>query len=421
MYPVCIFVGLDPYYMKQVTTAIIQDLRVQRKDGSYAIKLRLTHNKKQKYYPLGVAMLPKDWQATQQSNPRGEAKAQRLHFNQIESEATSIIRSTSNFTFEVFEKQFLQKDAPIQDVSQFFDSYINKLEQENRIKSKVSYECAKNSILSFHKTHKKGRLRLDAISPEWLKKYERWMIDSNKASATVGIYLRSLRAIFNEAIDNGLIDRANSYPFGKKKYVIPAGKNVKKALSKDSIKAIIDYEPVSPAERRAKDLWLFSFMCNGMNFKDIAGLKFSDIDDQHLTFYRSKTHRTSKGNIQPIRVFLIPEAIEIIERHSVEDVNGFIFGIFSKSDTELVRVKKVDQEIKTINKYIGRIATKVGIAKKVTTYTARHSYATRLKQMGAPIEFIKESLGHSDSKTTQSYLDSFDDETKQQFQRALLA
>ncbi|MBR8840981.1 MAG: tyrosine-type recombinase/integrase, partial [Stigonema ocellatum SAG 48.90 = DSM 106950] len=81
----------------------------------------------------------------------------------------------------------------------------------------------------------------------------------------------------------------------------------------------------------------------------------------------------------------------------------------------------VRQFTKTINKYMGRIAQSLGMDKDVTTYTARHSFSTVLKRSGAPIEFISESLGHQDIRTTESYLDSFEDDVKLQYANALTA
>ena len=81
---------------------------------------------------------------------------------------------------------------------------------------------------------------------------------------------------------------------------------------------------------------------------------------------------------------------------------------------------KIKQATKTINKYCKRIGEELEIETKITTYTARHSFATVLKRAGAPIEFISESLGHKDLKTTENYLDSFENETRQVYQRKLL-
>ena len=98
----------------------------------------------------------------------------------------------------------------------------------------------------------------------------------------------------------------------------------------------------------------------------------------------------------------------------------FIFGFINNTDTPERCNIKIKQATKTINKYMVRIGIKLEIDIKLTTYSARHSFATVLKRSGAPIEFISESLGHKDKKTTENYLDSFEDHTKLEYQKKLL-
>jgi integrase/recombinase XerD len=81
---------------------------------------------------------------------------------------------------------------------------------------------------------------------------------------------------------------------------------------------------------------------------------------------------------------------------------------------------KIKDVTKRINKYMRRIGIALGIDTDLTTYSARHSFSTMLKRSGASTEFIGESLGHKDKRTTENYLDSFEDETKLTYQNMLL-
>ena len=160
-----------------------------------------------------------------------------------------------------------------------------------------------------------------------------------------------------------------------------------------------------------------------MNVKDIARLRYRHIEGSKLTFIRAKTQHTTRTNQKPIVVILTDEAQEIIERWGTEPVrpDAYVFGLLAERlDPEAER-KAIKQITKQINKYVGRIAEAVGIEAHVTTYTARHSYATVLKRSGAPVEFISESLGHADIRTTENYLDSFEDDTKRKYANALTA
>jgi site-specific recombinase XerD len=118
-----------------------------------------------------------------------------------------------------------------------------------------------------------------------------------------------------------------------------------------------------------------------------------------------------------------PEIDEIINRWGNKPAysDAYVFPLLEPALTAEKERAKIQHATKTINKYIKRVAAAVGIEKNVSTYTARHSFSTVLKRAGAPIELISESLGHSNLKTTESYLDSFEDTIKQQYAARLTA
>ncbi len=248
------------------------------------------------------------------------------------------------------------------------------------------------------------------------------MTANGKSLTSVGIYLRALRSICNQAIEEGALKKED-YPFGKRRYQIPAGRNVKKALTLADIQKIFAYEPTTESEGKARDLWLFSYLANGINMKDICRLRYRDIDGDRLTFIRSKTERTSRKNLKPVVVLLSDEAKEIIVRWGIKpkQTDAFVFGLLTDGLTSDREYRTIKQVTKQVNIYIKRIAKAVGIEANVTTYSARHSFSTVLKRSGAPVEFISESLGHSDIRTTENYLDSFEDDTKRKYANALTA
>ena len=159
-----------------------------------------------------------------------------------------------------------------------------------------------------------------------------------------------------------------------------------------------------------------------MNFSDIARLKFENIDGNKIVFLREKTSRTSRQNQRPVIVTLLPEAEGVILKwgNAIQAKGNYVFPILSTGLTPHQEKAKINLTISLVNNYIGKIAEAVGIEKKVTTYTARHCYSTMLKRSGVPIEFISESLGHKDIRTTESYLDSFEDKHREEFSKRLL-
>ncbi|MFM7485640.1 MAG: phage integrase SAM-like domain-containing protein, partial [Cytophagales bacterium] len=152
-----------------------------------------------------------------------------------------------------------------------------QLSKENRSGTADSYQCAYNSFKSYLESKGRKKLNFGDVTPDWLKEYESWMLEKEKSVTTIGIYLRSLRTIINIAIEEGTLAR-EFYPFGKRKYQIPSGRNVKKALQLADIQKLVNYKTTTEAEERAKDLWLFSYLCNGANVKDMARLQYRNID-----------------------------------------------------------------------------------------------------------------------------------------------
>lgn len=139
------------------------------------------------------------------------------------------------------------------------------------------------------------------------------MLAQDKSLTTVGIYMRSLRTIFNNVISDGLLN-IEYYPFGRKKYEIPTSRNVKKALSLHEISKIYFYEaPEGSASERARDYWIFLYLCNGINIKDFCLLRYENLKGNILEFERAKTART-KRNIESIRIPLSEDAKRVIEK-----------------------------------------------------------------------------------------------------------
>ena len=220
-------------------TAIVHDKRILRRNNSYTVKLRVTYQRKQKYYSTGYILNEDDFQKVMGIRPRDEYKEIRIHLNKIEERAIEVIKELSEFGFKSFEERFFTKKTKILDVFSAYESYIQKLSKEGRAGTASNYQCSLNSLRSFVK--KKTKLYFEEVTKDFLQSYENWMIKNGNSSTSVGIYLRCLRALFNEAIEEGVMKR-DLYPFGKRKYQIPASRNIKKALSLVDIGKIYNYK-----------------------------------------------------------------------------------------------------------------------------------------------------------------------------------
>ena len=396
---------------------VVLDLRKAKKSGLYPVKVRVTLNRVQKYFSIGLDLSTSDFNRIQNGSVRKELKVFKNKITHWENKTKDIIHQMDLFTFDEFKSQLYEKnDVKVADVYSQFDLKITRLNEQGKVSTGRTYRDARNSMKKF-----KTRLKFADVTPDFLNKYESHMISKGRSVTTISIYVRHLRTIFNQAIDKEFIDRKH-YPFGKNKYQPKAPRNIKKALTVAQIKSIIEYDVVeSTNQQLAKDMWLLSYYCNGMNIKDIVNLRFKNIENDTIYFERLKTSTTNQAP-KPIIVALIPEAIEIIKRWKKKkrSPNGLVFPVLKESMSEDEKLKAKNQFIKTINKYMKRIGIEIGYDKPLTTYSARHSYATILKRSGAPLGFISEALGHKSLQTTEAYLDSFEDETRRKYAEMLV-
>jgi len=175
---------------------------------------------------------------------------------------------------------------------------------------------------------------------------------------------------------------------------------------------VFDYDDGNPTTQRYRDLFIFSYLCNGINFCDLLRLKYSNIVNDEICFYRQKTIRTSKVK-KEIRASVTPEMQAIIDRWGNPDKKqeSIIFQYLTGEEDPVKAHNIIHDVVKRTNKKLKKIGMAVGI-NGLSTYTARHSFATVLKRSGSNIAFISESLGHSDLKTTENYLAAFEREER---------
>lgn len=455
--------------MEATTARILDRRRMLKKTGKYRLAIRVTFDRKPVPFPLDLYVLEEDFKKLPSPRLGKELAEIRDKFIEEENRAKEIIRNIGTFTFDAFREEFYknniaykrkkarQREALLVQAEKetrilpspqegrnkkygkrkydrirsninyeqwgplavAFGEYIKLLEAQERIGSSESYFSAIINLLKFKKS-----LRFEDITVKFLYEYEQWMVAQGNSYTTVGIYTRCIRCIFNNHIADGLLP-ARYYPFGKRKYRIPKGANIKKSLELLEIKKIYDYQP-DPANKNegyARDMWLFGYFCNGINPMDIAHLKYGNIDDDFIIIKREKTKFTTRSNPKNILIPIIEETQDIIDRwgNADKDADNYIFPILTPGLSAHRRRELVQDFTGIINDWMKHITEKAGITKKVTTITWRHSYATTLKRSGASTEFIQESLGHTDVRTTENYLDSFELEIKKRFSRHLTA
>ena len=405
--------------MKQskVNVMVLPDTNRAKKDQRVALKLKITYKGKRRYYSTGYDASKEEWIMV--NSPEAKARLRRIKnaITEIEINAQKCCDTIIPFSFKQFEYIFFDQSIIFADLKSAYASYIEQLKKNEQYSSAVGYKTAINNFEKF-----RPNLKLDDITIEFLENFERWMLVRGKSITTVGIHIRTLRAVLNIAKDNGIIT-PQAYPFGRRKYVIPTGKNTKRALDIYQIEQIFDY-PTIPGTtmEKSKDFWILSYLCNGMNMADIAHLRWGDLQGEIISFERQKTKRSLRGN--PVKIIVLRNKMvnSLIDKwcnKKLTNNNAFIFDIIDEKDgAEAIR-KKVNQFTQVTNKWMKEMGIELKFNLSLTTYVAKHSFATILLRSGAPITFASQSLGHSSILTTQKYFAGFDLAAQAEYMKAL--
>lgn len=413
---------------KEYSISIYLDTRRSKSSGKYPVKLRVYTSapRQQKLYPTIFEFTEKEFESIwNTTKPRREHQETRKMIVAVEVKANKVAEKLQPFRLDQFERRLYRKPGDGVSVKYHYTQIISEFNGRDQLGTASTYDLSQKSIIDFvEKTSSKifKNLTLYDITSKWLEDYEHYMIETKgRTPTTVSMYLRSLRAVYNKAIAEDEIDRGY-YPFGKRKYQIPATSNVKKTLSKQQLKSLFNVQPGSAEQEKAKDFWFFSYACNGMNIKDIAMLRYKDINDGKIEFIRAKTRITSKANLKPITAYQNEFTEGIIKKYGNDsiDQNQFVFDIIKDSMKPQQKQNAIKNFTRFINQHLKKLCKANDLPEQISTYWARHSFATNAVRKGASMEFIQESLGHGNVQTTQKYFAGFDNETRKQFSNEIM-
>ena len=243
---------------------------------------------------------------------------------------------------------------------------------------------------------KKKDVPMTDVDYNFIIGYEDFLYEQGVSENTVNYYLRNFRTVYNAAVRNGYKSNVD-YPFAH--VSTKACKTVKRALSKEEMRRLLLLSLLDSSELEfSRDLYLFSFYAQGMAFVDIAFLKKSNIYSGLLTYSRRKSK-------QLIHIVVTPQMKVLIDKYSAD--SEYLFPVINAS-SEYSAYEQYRLALGHINRNLKKIAMKVNVEIPLTTYTARHTWATLARDSGAPLSVISTGLGHTSEEMTRIYLKDFD-------------
>jgi integrase len=393
------------------TAQIVLDTRREKKGKKYPVKLQVTHERTARNFATGIDLTETDFKKVYSNRAKGELLETRELLDGKVQTAKEIISKLQPFSFTAFKLRFVVGVGEHSEVFYRFRRRIAEMESKEQHSNARIYLTALQNLVKYvaetqdrPKNGEEYKLYFKDINKDFVEDYRDWL-QSRFSKTHARFNLSPLRAIYNLGI--GTRDaNPTEYPFGKHGTKIPRANKSKRALSIDEIKRLMNYKCTSPAQQLYVDIWRFSYLCMGINVIDICLLKYGNIRGDFLVYEREKTK--FHPDQEEIEVYLLPEAKEIIERHGspLKTSNEYIFPFLKEEYTRKQLISRVHDIVRRVNHHTSKAAAACGIDMRVTSYYARHSAATTLRDTGTSPAIISKLLGHTDIKTTQSYLDS---------------
>ena len=374
-------------------------------NGSYPLVFQVIHNRRKKLLYTGYRMkeevfdesegkimngVGSTFTATEVVKMNRELRKMR---NQIDIRIRQLERTREEFAVEdILTQNAFGTGKPQFYLLRYINAQIERKQELKKVGMAAAYKSTRSSLAKFIGC---PDVRMSEVDLAFVRRYEDFLYSNGASGNTVSYYLRNLRSLYNQAVTDGYHPRGE-YPFAKAQ-TRPA-KTVKRALSRTDMQNLADLNLENEPELEfTRDLYLFSFYAQGMAFVDIVLLKKTDICNGVLTYSRHKSK-------QLIRIVVTPQMQGVIDKYNTE--NEYLFPIISGEYAS--GYQKYRLALGRINRHLKKIAVVADIKVPLTTYTARHTWATLARDYGAPISVISAGLGHTSEEMTRVYLKDFD-------------
>ncbi|MGK7390265.1 MAG: phage integrase SAM-like domain-containing protein [Candidatus Cyclobacteriaceae bacterium M2_1C_046] len=396
--------------------------------------IRISHKGIPKYLKTGFILNSKEWDEKRKqikssfpNSVRANSKVQRKMSlaQDVLSDHDAVLKELTadqitNQIIQRFEENDKEKLPPTHSLApqsqktflkQYGEKIIARYKKANRFGMVGSFEDA---LVTFLKFYGNNNLLLTDIDETFLEDLEADYLGQGLKLNGLGTKLRAVRRIYNLAIkDKDTELNETHYPFGKSGYSIRTEKAKKRAINLEAIQAIRDLDyPINSTRWHHRNYFLFMFNMRGMNFIDLAFLPTDAIQGDRLKYKRTKTKR---GNsVKEFNIKITEEAQYILDYYAdPKNDKGLTFPIMrdviDSADKEYI-YKLYQNRLRNHNRRLAFIGEAVGLTENLTTYVARHTFATAGLHKGISKAQIGDMLGHTNYYTTEAYFDDFDKE-----------
>lgn len=425
-------------------------------DGSHPFMVRITKDRKMKYIATGLTLHPKYWNEQKKEIRRSYPEPYRNDLIRKLSEWEAKYSNAANTLAEGDERHDAKAvaDKAIEGRKQTRSvtllAYIGELATAmvtaRQKGNSIIYNDLKNQLADFLREQpgQPADIPFSQVSVRFCNQLETFLRERGNVDTTLSNRYRTLRAVMNKAIAEG-VAKAEHYPFARnvaEKHKFSIGKfdtsTQKRAIGREDVRKVENFTPVGTATGQwsgqknaaeverlslAKSVFLFSFYVGGINFVDLAKLRWSNISTDAEGFARLTYVRQKTGGKFSIR--LLAPAQAIIEEYRPDTETGpdsYVFPILNAKQhpTEKQVGNRLHKILGQVNKDLKTIGQRAEIETPLTTYVARHSFATALRHKGTTTAVISQAMGHKTEAVTAIYLDSFASETVDSAYDALL-
>ncbi len=358
---------------------------------------KVIHGSTARQIQTGYRLLPAEWDAGRivSGTPDREAYLGSLRTAVAKDTAhlkaiiARLERAGHEYTPDTVAEQF---NCRRRGFVSFATELNHRLIQIGKKRTAETYACVLNSLIRFLGTRE---IALKNFDSNLMAEYEAYLKSTGVCANTSSFYMRNLRAMYNRAVERGLVAQRN--PF--RHVYTGVDKTVKRAVPLKAIRAIRDLDlEDSPASAYARDVFMFLFYTRGMSFVDMAYLKKTDLKNGVLSYRRRKTN-------QQLFIKWEKQMQEIVDKY---DTSGTPYLMPVIRDAGSDARKQYLSAAHLVNSKLKKIGARIGLTVPLTSYVARHAWASIAKSKNISVSVISEAMGHDSESTTRIYLASLD-------------